>query len=276
MRPKVGLALGSGGLRGLAHIGVLKVLTREKVPIDMIAGCSIGSLIGALFCAGMSPDIMCKLGRQIKRNYWLDFVMPKMGIVAGDKLFKIVRLLTKRQSFEELEIPLAVVATDINAGREVIFKNGDIAEAVRASISVPGIFVPYQIENMLLVDGAVLNPTPSDVVRRMGADVVIAVDLVHSNSVCSLNNMFDVILQSIDIMERELFRHQQHHCDLVIRPELSHISPSDFGAIDECIAAGEKATESALLQIEKLLVSTTDEYNKVCAGNPDHLSANDR
>ena len=100
MRAKVGLALGSGGLRGLAHIGVLKVLVREKIPIDMIAGCSIGSLIGALFCAGMDPGTMSKLGRHLKGSYWLDFVVPRMGIVAGDKLLETVRLLTKRLSFK--------------------------------------------------------------------------------------------------------------------------------------------------------------------------------
>jgi NTE family protein len=276
MRAKVGLALGSGGLRGLAHIGVLKVLMRENIPIDMVAGCSIGSLIGALFCAGMDPETMCKLGRHLNRSYWLDFVVPKMGLVGGDKLLETVRLLTKRLSFEQLKIPLAVVATDINEGREVVFESGDIASAVRASISVPGIFVPYQIDNKVLVDGAVLNPTPIDIARQMGADVVIAVDIVHSNSVCSLNNMFDVILQSIDIMERELFRHRQHHCDLVIRPELSHIPPSDFEAMDECVAAGERATEAVLLQIKKLLDGDASECKAVCEENPDHLQASDR
>ncbi len=255
MRPKIGLALGSGGLRGMAHIGVLKVLAREKVPIDMVAGCSIGSLIGSLFCSGMDPELMGKLSRHLKRSYWLDFVVPKMGIVAGDKLLETVRLLTKRQSFEQLLIPLAVVATDLTNGREEVFKTGNIADAVRASISVPGIFVPYELDNRVFVDGAVLNPTPIDVVKKMGADVVIAVDLVHSNSVCSLGNMFDVILQSIDIMERELCRHRQHHCDLVIRPELSHISPSDFEAVDECILAGEQATEAALDHIKELIVA---------------------
>ncbi len=276
LRPRVGLALGSGGLRGFAHIGVLKVLAREKIPIDMIAGCSIGSLIGALFCVGMDPETMCKLGRHLKRSHWLDFVVPKMGFVAGDKLLEIVRLLTKRQSFEQLKIPLAVVATDINQGREIVFQTGDIAAAVRASISIPGIFVPYQIDNLLLVDGAVLNPTPIHVVRKMGADVVIAVDLVHSNSVCNLNNLFDVILQAIDIMERELFRQRQHSCDLLIQPELSHIPPSDFEAIDECIVAGEIATEAALLQIGQLLDSDVSGCKGVCEENPDHLPASGR
>lgn len=276
MRPKVGLALGSGGLRGLAHIGVLKILTQKKIPIDMIAGCSIGSLIGALFCAGMDPDTMCKLGRQLKRSYWLDFVVPKMGIIAGDKLLETVSVLTKRQKIEQLKIPFAIVATDINEGREVVFKNGDIAAAVRASISVPGIFVPYRIGNMLLVDGAVLNPTPIDVVRKMGADVVIAVDIVHANSVCSLNNMFDVILQSIDIMERELFRHRRHPCDLIIRPELSHIPPSDFEAIDDFIAAGERATEALLIPIRKLLDGDASECKVVYEENLAPLPSNNR
>lgn len=255
MRAKVGLALGSGGLRGLAHIGVLKVLVKEKIPIDMVAGCSIGSLIGALFCSGMDLDMMAKLSRHLKRNYWLDFVVPKLGIVGGDKLLEIVRVLTKRQSFEQLKIPLAVVATDLTNCREEIFKTGSIADAVRASISIPGIFVPYVLESRLFVDGAVLNPTPMDVAKQMGADIVIAVDLVHSNSVCNLTNMFDVILQSIDVMEREISKHRQQHCNLVIRPELSHIPPSDFEAASECIAAGEKAAQAAVEQIKELLAA---------------------
>lgn len=255
MRPKVGLALGSGGLRGLAHVGVLRVLEREKIPVDYIAGCSIGSMIGALYCAGQQPDTILKLARHLKRNYWLDFIIPKMGIVSGEKVLQVMRLLTQQKSFADLKTPLAVVATEINHGKEVVFTEGDLAKAVRASISVPGIFVPYQWDDMLLVDGAVLNPTPIDVVRKMGADIVIGVDLAYASTVSSITNMFDVIIQSIDIMERELSKHRQPHCDVLIRPEISHISPSSFESIEECVALGEAAAELVVGEIRRLLAA---------------------
>lgn len=259
MRPKIGVALGAGGLRGLAHVGVLSVLEREHIPIDYIAGCSIGSMIGALYCAGQQPENIVKLARRLKRNYWLDFIVPKMGIVSGDKIFNVMRLLTQKKTFADLKIPLAVVATEINQGKEVIFTEGDLAEAVRASISVPGIFVPYQLKDMMLVDGAVLNPTPIDIVRKMGADVVIGVDLAHAATLSRITNMFDVIIQSIDIMERELSKHRQVYCDVLIRPDVSHIPPSSFEGMDECFHIGQVATEAVLPEIKKLLLLNQDD-----------------
>lgn len=253
MRPKIGLVLGSGGLRGLAHVGVLKVLERENIPIDYIAGCSIGALIGALYCSGHSPETILKLAQNLKRRHWLDFVVPKMGIFSGDKILETTRLLTQKKSFADLRIPLAIVATDINQGREIVFDQGDLAKAVRASVSVPGVFVPFQWDDMLLVDGAVVNSTPIDVVRKMGADVVIAVDLAHAATVYKITNMFDVILQSIDIMERELFKHRQQPCSVLIRPEISHIAPSSFESISECAELGEVAAAAAVVEIKKIL-----------------------
>ncbi|MDD4601287.1 hypothetical protein SDC9_05923 [bioreactor metagenome] len=253
MKPKIGLALGSGGLRGLAHVGVLKVLERENIPVDYIAGCSIGSIIGALYCAGHSPDTIIKLAKHLKPRYWLDFVIPKLGIISGDKLLKTIRLLTQQKSFAELDIQLAIVATELNHGREIVFTEGDVAEAVRASTSVPGVFVPHKIDDMLLVDGAVLNPTPIDIARAMGADIVIAVDLAHASVVFNITNVFDVIIQSIDIMERELLKNRHKICDILIQPDIAHISPSSFEAIEECVSLGEEAAEKAMPEIKRVI-----------------------
>jgi NTE family protein len=255
MCPKIGLALGSGGLRGLAHIGVLKVLERENIQIDYMAGCSMGSLIGALYSAGQTIENMIKLARHLKPRFWLDFVMPRMGVVAGDRIFDTIKLLTQQKTFADLSIPLSIVATDINQGKEVIFTEGSLAMAVRASISVPGIFIPFQHKDMLLVDGAVLNPTPMDIVRNMGADIVIAVDLSHASTISKVTNMFDVIIESIDIMERQLLKYREHHCDILIRPEVGHISPSAFDALDESVALGEAAAEAALPALKELLAT---------------------
>jgi NTE family protein len=252
--PKIGLALGSGGLRGIAHIGVLQVLRNHNIPIDYIAGCSIGSLIGALFAAGLEPETILKLGKTLKKRHWLDFVIPQMGIVSGERALATIRLLTQKKTFAELEIPLAIVATELNSGKEFIFTEGDVAKAVRASISVPGVFIPYAMDDMLFIDGAVINPTPMDTVRNMGADIVIAVDLAHAGTVCNISNMFDVIIQSIDIMEKELCKHRQPHCDILIQPDVGNLSPSSFDTMDQCALAGELAAESAVSQIKKFLL----------------------
>lgn len=270
MRPKIGLALGAGGLRGLAHVGVLRVLEREKIPIDYIAGCSIGSLIGALYCAGLDSETIYKLAKHLKRRHWLDFVIPKMGIISGDRVLAMIRLLTKQKQFEELTIPLSVIATDLGNGREVIFNEGDVATAVRASVSVPGVFVPYQLGEILYVDGAVLNPTPIDVARKMGADIVIAVDLAHKGETGTITNLFDVIIQAINIMERQMFNQRQEECDILIRPKVAHLSPSSFESIDECVALGEQAAEEFLPEIKRFLGETLKEDKLESGESPDH------
>ncbi|WP_110953108.1 patatin-like phospholipase family protein [Anaerosinus massiliensis] len=254
MRPKIGLALGSGGLRGIAHVGVLKVFEKEGLSIDYIAGCSIGSLIGALYCSGHSADTILKLAQNLGRRHWLDFLVTRMGLFSGEKIIETMSLLTKKNCFSQLDIPLAVVATDLNTGQEVVFTEGLVSTAVRASVSVPGVFVPYALEDMLLVDGAVLNPTPIDVAFDMGADIVIAVDLAYTNSQSKINNIFDVILQSIDIMERELrkYRHKQDNV-ILIKPDVAHISPSSFDHIDECFLIGERSTYGILEELHKMI-----------------------
>ncbi|MDF2875602.1 MAG: Patatin-like phospholipase [Sporomusa sp.] len=269
MRPKVGLALGSGGLRGIAHIGVLKVFEKHNIPVDCIAGCSIGSLIGALYAVGLDAETIFKLAKNLKKRHWLDFVIPQMGIVSGERALATIRLLTRQKTFEELTLPLAVVATELNSGQEVVFTQGDVAKAVRASISVPGVFIPFAIDERLFVDGAVLNPTPIDTARNMGADIVVAVDLAHAGTVGNINNMFDVIIQSIDIMERELCKHRQQHCDILIQPDVGSMSPSSFDTMDECALAGELAAEAAIPEIKKLLTNLQSSEAK--SDNPDRL-----
>lgn len=249
----VSLVLGSGGLRGLTHIGVLKVFERENIPINMIAGCSIGSLIGALYASGLQPEQMEKLAKNLQRRHWIDFIVPKNGLVAGQRVLEMMRLLTKNREFDQLDISFAVVATDLCKGQEVIFDKGSVAEAVRASISVPGIFVPYSINGTYYVDGAVVNPTPIDIARKRGGGTVVAVDLASVGTVCNITNMFDVILMSVDIMERELLKHRLIHSDLLIQPKVGHILPSDFGKVEELIALGEEAAYEAVPEIHALL-----------------------
>ena len=251
---KVGLALGSGGLRGLAHVGVLRVFEQERIPIDYVAGCSIGSIVGALYCAGLSPDAIWNLTKEMKRWRWADFPMSKMGIFTGVRVLDTLNMLMNHKEFADLRIPLSVVAADLKEGREVIFTHGSVASAVRASMSVPGIFAPFEYDGHLLVDGAVLNPTPLDIVRAMGADIVIGVDLTSQGDY-KINSVFDVIIQTIDMMERQLMKYQTCDSHFLIQPRTGHLSPSSYDSIDECVALGEAAAREIMPKLKKRLLS---------------------
>jgi NTE family protein len=182
-RRKIGLALGSGAARGLAHIGVLKVLSANQIPIDFIAGSSIGALIGALYVSGLSIDQMeevaCNVDWKLTAQLFTP-TLPYAGLVEGKRIRHFLGSLIGDKNFEDAKLPFAVVATDVLTGEEIIIKNGSLIEAVRASISIPGIFTPVVYQNRFLVDGGVVNPVPVDVVRDMGADIVIAVNVMSS------------------------------------------------------------------------------------------------
>jgi NTE family protein len=242
-KPKIGLALGAGGARGFAHIGVLQVLEKIGLPIDCIAGSSMGSLVGAFYCTGMETHYMEKLAIHLKRRHWIDFTVPRMGFVSGVKIMEMVRFLTKEMNFEDVSIPLAIVATDVEKGERVVFREGPIYRAVRASIAIPGIFVPARIDNRVLVDGGVIDRVPITVCREMGADIVIAVDVGLTEKEVSVKNIIDVFFQTIEIMEREILKTHILNADILIRPDVGHISSTAFTQVEETIALGRKAAE---------------------------------
>lgn len=245
MRPKIGLALGSGGARGLAHIGVIKVLKENNIPIDFISGSSMGSLIGALVANNNDLDMIEKLAVTLKRKHWLDLSVPKLGFVTGDKVKELIRILTHGKNIEDLPIPLAIVATDIEEGERVVFTKGPVADAVRASISIPGIFVPEEVNGRLLVDGGVVERVPIQTVKEIGADIIIAVDVGLYEAKMKVKTIIDVISQAIDIMEREIYHRQILEADYVIRPNVGHISSIAFTDIEDIINEGyRKANES--------------------------------
>ncbi len=178
---KIGLALGSGSARGWAHIGVIRALTEAGIHIDCIAGTSIGALVGAVYASGKIDaleDVVVQFDwKQIA--YFFDVVLPKSGLIDGKKVSGFIRSHVKEINIEELSVPFCAVSTDMNTGKQVAIRKGDIIEAVRASISVPGIFTPVKKNGSILVDGGLVNPVPVSVAREMGADFVIAVDLNH-------------------------------------------------------------------------------------------------
>ncbi len=253
MRPKIGLALGSGGARGLAHIGVVKVLKEHNIPIDFIAGSSMGSLIGALIANNNDMNMVEKLAIQLKRKHWLDLTVPKLGFVAGDKVKELVKILTHGKNIEDLSIPLAVVATDIEMGERVVFTQGPVADAVRASISIPGIFVPVKVNGRLLVDGGVMERVPIQAVQEIGADIVIAVDVGLYDAKLKVNSILDVMSQAIDIMEREIYHRQILSADYVIRPNVGHINSISFTNVEEIINEGYNKAQESIGEMKDML-----------------------
>ncbi|TCN25729.1 patatin-like phospholipase family protein [Mesobacillus foraminis] len=252
-RPKIGLALGSGGARGFAHLGVIKVLRDEGIPIDMIAGSSMGAMVGCFYGAGLDVDRLYKLSRAFKRKYYLDFTVPKMGFIAGKRVKELIRIFTHGKEIQELDIPVAVVATDLVSGEKVVFKDGPIANAVRASIAIPGIFTPEKLGGRLLIDGGVIDRIPVSVVKEMGADIVIAVDVSHVKTNAEITSIFDVIMQSIDIMQMELVATREIASDIMIKPRVEMYSSRAFTNIDDIIANGEKETVKQIGKIKQVI-----------------------
>jgi NTE family protein len=253
MRPKIGLALGSGGARGFAHLGVIKVLEKENIPIDLIAGSSMGALVASLYASGLGIERLYKLAKAFNRNDYIDLTMPKMGLISGKRIKEFIRLLTKGKRIEDLNIPIGIVATDLQRCEKVVFRNGTIADAVRASISIPGIFVPEKIDGRLLVDGGVIDRIPVSVAREMGADIVIGVDVSHVKVNEEISSIFDVILQSIDILQDELVRHREFASDVMIRPRVEQFSSRAFTHTEEIIAIGEEETRKQLARIHEAI-----------------------
>lgn len=255
-RQTIGLALGSGAARGLAHVGVLKVLEQEGIPVDLITGSSMGALVGAFYAAGMPVTMMEKFAGSFERKQWVDPVIPRMGLIKGERICEMIRLLTKGLQFADLKVPLGVVATDLRSGQRVVFNEGSVAEAVRASISIPGIFEPVRKDEMVLVDGGVVDRVPVALAREMGADIVIAVDVgfdINRLAGSRLNSLVDVLVHSIELLEHEAMKHKFLDADIVIKPEVHDISPARFDQPENCINAGINATESVIPMIKELL-----------------------
>jgi NTE family protein len=252
-QPKIGLALGSGGARGFAHLGVIKVLKDEGIPIHLIAGSSMGALVGSFYGAGIEMDRLYKLSTAFKRKYFLDFTVPKMGFITGKKVKEFIKVFTHGKNIEELSIPLGIVATDLLTGEKVVFKKGPVSDAVRASISIPGIFVPEKYKGRILVDGGVSDRVPVSVAKEMGADIVIAVDVSRVKRNAEITSIYDVIMQSIDIMQNEIVTNREIAADIMIRPPVEPYSSRAFTNIDEIIAIGEEETKKHLRQIKNVI-----------------------
>lgn len=247
----VTLALGGGSARGLAHIGVLKVLEKEKIPIDRIVGTSMGSLIGAAYALGITTTEMEQKASKFSVNKLLDPTIPKIGLLAGDRLEKIIKTLIDHKTFADCKIPMVVVTTDIETGEEVIYQQGDLCKVIRASCSWPGIFNPVQLDGRLLSDGGIKNSVPTKIARSMGSDYVIAVDVGFCVKRGKIDNIFQMILQSFQITGEELNKYQSKDADCLIKVELGHIDQVSFDRAAESVTIGASAAMYRVEQLKK-------------------------
>ncbi|MDN5276972.1 MAG: hypothetical protein PWR01_937 [Clostridiales bacterium] len=250
---KIGLALGSGAARGLAHIGVLQVLEENGIVPDYIAGTSIGAIVGALYAAGVSPKMMEGLAQNLDIKKYYDVTVPRYGFVKGQRIEELIKLLTRDKECSELNIPLTVTAVDLKTCRLIELNEGKVYRAVRASISIPGIFTPVEQGDYILVDGGLLARVPVDTVKRMGADVVIGVDVGFRGQHRPPVNILEVILQSLEVMELEILKNNVEKGDVIIYPDVSDIHPFYFDKVEECVQEGRKAALKAMDRIKNLI-----------------------
>lgn len=250
---KVALALGGGSARGFANIGVLKVLKRHKVPIDLLIGSSIGGLIGGSLSLGMSLEEMEEAALKFKWQDITDVTMPRLAIMKGEKLAKVVEKFTDHKTFTDCSIPLAITATDIESGDEILFTSGNMQKIIQASCSWPGFFPPIEVDGRFLSDGGVRNSIPVKWAKKLGATFTIAVKLGFAPQKIKADNIFQMMVQSIQIMGEELDKYQSMQADIIIEPDLKGINQLDFDKSGEIILSGEVAAEREIKKIKRIL-----------------------
>ena len=254
MAKKVGLALGGGSARGFAHIGVLKVLLEEKIPFDYIAGCSMGSLIGGIFASEGDLNALESLAIVFDSKKYFDITLNKSGYVKGNKVQDLLKLMTKNINIEKAAIPFSCIATCVEDAKLHRFAKGPIHEAVRASISIPGIFTPYEIDGKTYIDGGVIDRTAIRAAREMGSDIVIAVDVSYRGEPLETpKTIVDLLQDTFTISEWYLTQTYWKEADALILPAINDIKGNDYKDTQVIIARGMEAAKAALPEIKKLL-----------------------
>ena len=247
---KVALVLGAGAARGFAHIGVIKVLEANSIPVNMVVGTSAGSVIGSLYASGYNGFQLQKIALDVDKSDIADFCIPDNGFIKGEKLEAFVNKMVKNVPLEKLRLPFYAVATDIQSGQEVVFSTGNTGAAVHASCSIPGVFRPATFGGRTYVDGGVVSPIAVDAARARGADLIIAVDISSDLDRSKPQGTIDTILQAVNIMYWKISTIQLPRADVVVRPKVGKIGSSDFDRRNEAIMEGEKAAIEAMPRIK--------------------------
>jgi len=251
---KVGLVLGGGAARGIAHVGVLKVLIENNVPIHMIAGTSSGALFGSLYAGGLSITTMEAAARRSGWNRLVRLAITRRGAVSGESMVKLVEESIGRRTFSDLAIPFAAVACDLRTGERIVLRQGDVAHAVHASSAIPGVFIPVLIEGRHLSDGMVCDNVPVDVAREMGADFIIAVDVIPKVVLDKdPDNVVEVVERALDIGVKISSKPIMSQADILIEPVIKNLSPFALNHADELINMGVEAANAVIPEIKRKL-----------------------
>jgi len=257
----IGLALGGGFARGIAHIGVLKVLEEENIPVSLVAGTSVGALIGAAYCSGVTIPELEQMARRVRFKHFARWTLSRYGFASNERMIKFLSSILKVKTFEELRIPLAVTATDFSTGAGVVFHSGPLVDPVRASCAYPGMFLPVKIRGRLLVDGMLAYAVPTVPLREMGAQRVLAVHLrgTWTNGDTGPRHLFDVIGQCFAIAQEMNCEVWKAAADLVIDPDVNGYKYDDFERSAELVRSGETAMRAALPEIRKWMQQSEPE-----------------
>jgi NTE family protein len=256
---KVAVVLGAGASKGFAHIGVLKVLEGQKIPIHMVVGTSAGSLVGSLYASGLDAFQIQDMALKIEKKDVIDYTIPDNGFIKGEKLEAFINRTVRNIPMEKLPLRFYAVATDIATGQEAVFVSGNTGKAVRSSCSVPGVFQPVKMSGRTYVDGGVVSPVAVDVARRYDADVVIAVDISGGIDGEVPEGAMDTILKSVDVMYAKIAENQLRKADVVIRPNVRGIGSTEMEKRHQAILEGEKAAFAAMPEIQKIIARLRQE-----------------
>jgi NTE family protein len=258
-RAGAGLALGGGFARGFAHLGVLQVLEQNHIPISHIAGTSVGSILGAAYASGAPLARIIETCRTLRFRDIARWRVSRLGLASNQRLGNLIERVFESRRFEDLRIPLAVVATDLNSGEPVVFTQGNLVDAIRASCAFPGLFEPVEIGTRCLADGGLVAPVPTRAARDLGAATVIGVSVgMQDGHRGAPTNIFQVVSRAVSAAQKHQLEIWERHADLVLRPDVQSLAWDDFDRADEAIAAGAAAALRALPRIEKLLGQKQD------------------
>lgn len=251
---RIGVALGGGAARGIAHIGILQALEELAVPIYCLAGTSSGSIIGSLYAAGYSPDQLAGLARSTSWRDLSQLLVPRRSLLGNERMEKLLHELLHGHDFSGLNLPFAAVCTDLHSADRVVLSQGSVARAVRASCSIPGVFEPVHWAGQLLVDGGLVENVPIQTVRELGAELAIGVDLYASAASSShIDGIMGVMMRSFEIMQRQLSVAESCEADVSIVPEMAGESLIDLTRTDHYIRLGYQAAMERREQLLQLL-----------------------
>ena len=253
-RPGIGLALGGGFARGFAHLGVLQVLEQHQIPIACVAGTSVGSILGAAYASGAPLARIIATCRTLRFRDIARWRVSRLGLASNHRLGDLIKQVFESRQFEDLRIPLAVVATDLNTGEPVVMTHGNLVDAIRASCSFPGLFEPIEIGTRCLADGGLVAPVPTSAARSLGAQFVLGVSVgLQDGHRGAPSNVFQVVARAVSAAQKHQHEVWERHADLVLRPDVQSLAWDDFNRVDEAIEAGAAVARQALPRIQKFL-----------------------